>query len=149
MTTALVIFALTYLAIGIQRLPGLHVDRPSGALMGAVAMVGVGLVTLTTPMAMVMFPKLVNSLAKGQKTDSFLLAMAGTALLGGFAALVCTIFPELPLRVLYFNRPEFWVSAQLVPWFMWCMLPVPVANVSNARFCPCRIACTARLIAIS
>ncbi len=45
MTTALLIFALTYLAIGIQRLPGLHVDRPSGALLGAVAMVAFGVLT--------------------------------------------------------------------------------------------------------
>ena len=106
-----------------------HFPSNQSKFYAAVAMVGVGLVTFTTPLSAVMFPKLVNSVAKGQKTDSFVLAMAGTALLGVFAALVCTILPELPLRILYFNRPEFWVSAQLVPWFMWCMLPVPVANV--------------------
>jgi O-antigen/teichoic acid export membrane protein len=106
-----------------------HFPSDQSKFYAAVAMVGVGLVTFTTPMSAVMFPKLVNSVAKGQKSDSFLLAMAGTALLGTFAALVCTILPALPLRILYFNRPEFWASAQLVPWFMWCMLPVPVANV--------------------
>ncbi len=51
MSTALVIFALTYLAIGIQRLPGLHVDRPSGALMGAVAMVAFGVLTFEEALA--------------------------------------------------------------------------------------------------
>jgi Na+/H+ antiporter NhaD/arsenite permease-like protein len=44
-TTALVIFGLTYLVIGLQRLPGLHVDRPGGALLGAVAMVGFGVLS--------------------------------------------------------------------------------------------------------
>jgi O-antigen/teichoic acid export membrane protein len=110
-----------------------HFPSVQSKFYAAVAMVGVGLVTFTTPMASVMFPKLVNSVARGQKSDSFLLAMAGTALLGIFGAAVCTLFPELPLRILYFNKPEFWVSAQLVPWFMWCMLPVPVANVLVAH----------------
>lgn len=44
MTTALIIFALTYLVIGIRWLPGLHVDRPAGALLGAVAMVAFGVI---------------------------------------------------------------------------------------------------------
>lgn len=106
-----------------------HFAADQSKFYAAVAMVGVGLVTFTTPMASVMFPKLVSSVARGQRSDSFFLAMAGTALLGIFGALICTVLPWLPLRILYFNKPEFWVSAQLVPWFMWCMLPVPVANV--------------------
>jgi O-antigen/teichoic acid export membrane protein len=95
----------------------------------AVAMVGVGLVTFTTPMAAVMFPKLVASHAKGQRSDSFILALIGTLVLGMVAALVCTLLPSLPLRIMFFNKPEFWASAQLVPWFMWCMLPMTLANV--------------------
>jgi O-antigen/teichoic acid export membrane protein len=95
----------------------------------AVAMVGVGLVTFTTPMAAVMFPKLVSSRAKGQHSSSFILALAGTAILGIVAALLCTVIPSLPLRIMFFNKPDLWVSAQLVPWFMWCMLPVTLANV--------------------
>jgi O-antigen/teichoic acid export membrane protein len=106
-----------------------HFPSDQSKFYAAVAMVGIGLVTFTTPMASVMFPKLVSSMAKGQKSDSFLLALAGTALLGIFGALACTILPWLPLRILFFNKPEFWISSQLVPWFMWCMLPVTVANV--------------------
>jgi len=48
---ALIIFGLTYLVIGIQRLPGLHVDRPSGALLGAVAMVGFGVLSFDAALA--------------------------------------------------------------------------------------------------
>ena len=102
----------------------------------AVAMVGVGLVTFTTPMAAVMFPKLVSSRAKGQRSDSFILALAGTAALGIAAALTCTLLPWLPLRIMFFNKPDLWVSAQLVPWFMWCMLPVTLANVLIAEPSP-------------
>jgi O-antigen/teichoic acid export membrane protein len=106
-----------------------HFPSDQSKFYAAVAMVGIGLVTFTTPMASVMFPKLVSSVAKGQRSNSFILALAGTALLGLFGALVCTVLPELPLRILFFNKPEFWISSQLIPWFMWCMLPVTVANV--------------------
>jgi Na+/H+ antiporter NhaD/arsenite permease-like protein len=44
--TAIVIFAFTYLAISAQRLPFLHLDRTSGALIGAVAMIAFGVLTI-------------------------------------------------------------------------------------------------------
>ncbi|HTG44391.1 MAG TPA: hypothetical protein VK633_07645, partial [Verrucomicrobiae bacterium] len=62
----------------------------------AVAMVGVGLVTFTTPMAAVMFPKLVRSVARSQGDNSLALALFGTAVLGLMGALVCTAWPWLP-----------------------------------------------------
>jgi len=40
--TAAVVFLLTYLVIGLQRVPRLHIGRPAGALLGAVAMVACG-----------------------------------------------------------------------------------------------------------
>lgn len=46
MTTALLIFALTYLAVAGQRLPYVLVDRPAASLCGAVAMVAFGVLTL-------------------------------------------------------------------------------------------------------
>ncbi len=42
MLAAAVIFALTYVVLGLQRLPKLHIGRPAGALLGAVAMVAFG-----------------------------------------------------------------------------------------------------------
>lgn len=42
MTAALLIFLLTYLIIAGQKIPYLHLDRPSGALLGAVLMVWSG-----------------------------------------------------------------------------------------------------------
>src|SRR3989441_8772236 len=41
---AAVIFALTYLVIGLQKVPRLHIGRPAGALLGAVAMVACGVI---------------------------------------------------------------------------------------------------------
>ncbi len=44
--TATLIFIATYAIIGIQGIPRIHIDRPSGALLGAVAMVAFGVLNL-------------------------------------------------------------------------------------------------------
>jgi len=44
--TALVIFLITYLFIGLRQIPRVHIDRPAGALVGAVLMVVFGVLTL-------------------------------------------------------------------------------------------------------
>ncbi len=44
--TAAVIFALTYAILGMQGIPKIHIDRPSGALVGAVAMVVFGVLSM-------------------------------------------------------------------------------------------------------
>jgi len=46
MKIALIIFVLTYIIIGIQNIPKLHINRPAGALLGAVAMVLFGVISL-------------------------------------------------------------------------------------------------------
>jgi Na+/H+ antiporter NhaD/arsenite permease-like protein len=45
LATATVVFALTYLVLALQRVPRLHIGRPAGALLGAVAMVACGVLT--------------------------------------------------------------------------------------------------------
>ena len=46
LVTAAIIFLATYAIIGIQGIPRIHIDRPSGALLGATAMVAFGVLTL-------------------------------------------------------------------------------------------------------
>lgn len=48
MTAAVVIFTLTYIVIGLQKVPRLHIGRPAGALLGAVAMVACGVIDFET-----------------------------------------------------------------------------------------------------
>ncbi len=43
---AVAIFILTYAVLGLQGIPKLHIDRPSGALLGAVGMVAFGVLSL-------------------------------------------------------------------------------------------------------
>jgi len=52
-TTALVIFLITYLFIGLRQIPRVHIDRPAGALVGAVLMVVAGVLTLDQAFAAV------------------------------------------------------------------------------------------------
>src|SRR5574340_286551 len=46
MLTALIIFIITYIFIGLRQIPRVHIDRPAGALVGAVLMVVAGVLTL-------------------------------------------------------------------------------------------------------
>ncbi len=51
--TALVIFLITYLFIGLRQIPRVHIDRPAGALVGAVLMVVTGVLSLDQAFAAV------------------------------------------------------------------------------------------------
>ena len=93
------------------------------------AMMGLALVTATTPLAAVMFPKVVRSTALTQNTRALHRAFAATLSLGVAAAGFCTLFPEFPLRIVYFSKPVYWAAAPLVPWFTWCLLPLILTNV--------------------
>ena len=46
MITALIIFIITYIFIGLRQIPRVHIDRPAGALIGAVLMIAFGVLTL-------------------------------------------------------------------------------------------------------
>ena len=93
------------------------------------AMIGLALLTFSGPMSSVMFPKIVRSAALTQDTRALRLALGATALLCGVSALACTILPWLPVRIIYFSRPEYWSATPLVPWFAWALVPLILANV--------------------
>ena len=97
------------------------------ALYSGAGIIGRALLFLTIPMAGVMFPKVVRSAATAENTNVLAQALGATALLGGAAALGCTLFPALPLKILYSDA--FLTIKPLVPWFAWCMLPLTLANV--------------------
>src|SRR5438067_10930186 len=59
MTTGLVVFAATYLLISVQRLPFVHLNRPAASLLGAVAMVVLGVLPLSDAYAAIDFDVLV------------------------------------------------------------------------------------------
>src|SRR5438876_485501 len=66
---------------------------------GAAGMIGRALFFFTAPMTAVLFPKVVQSAMRAEKSSVLGQAFGATALLGAAAALGCTLFPELPLRI--------------------------------------------------
>ena len=93
------------------------------------AMIGLALLTFAGPMSSVMFSKVVRSAALTQDTRALRHALGATALLCGLSALACTILPWLPVRIIYFSRPEYWTATPLVPWFAWALVPLILTNV--------------------
>jgi O-antigen/teichoic acid export membrane protein len=103
-------------------------DEKTTAFYAAAGMIGRALVFFTLPLKDVMFPKLVQSAARSEKTDVLAQALGVTALAGAAAAIGCTLFPSLPLRVVY-DTSFLEKATPLVPWFAWCMLPLTLSNV--------------------
>lgn len=97
------------------------------------AMIGFALVQVTVPLAMVMFPKIARSAAGGGRSDALTLALLGTLVLGVLAAGSVTLFPRLPLMIVFFNKPAALAAAPLVPWFAWAMVAYSLANVLVAN----------------
>jgi O-antigen/teichoic acid export membrane protein len=94
---------------------------------GAAGVVARAVVAFTGPLTVVLFPKIVRSAARSERTDVMFYALGATALLGAVAALGCTLLPELPIRILH--NATYVSVAPLVPWFAWCILPLTLANV--------------------
>lgn len=97
------------------------------ALYAAAGRIGRALVMFTIPLAVVLFPKVARSAATGEPTEALRLALGATLGTGLAAALACTLFPALPLRILFAGRPEYLGAAPLVVGFVWAMLPLTAA----------------------
>jgi hypothetical protein len=78
------------------------------------------------PITAVMFPTIVRNLALSKKTDALVLTLAVTAGFACVAALGCTLFPKLPVAILF---PQKMAAAALVPWYAWALVPLTLANV--------------------
>ena len=87
------------------------------------------IVLLTAPLAAVMFPKLVENAARSHKHTFNLLGLtlAGTAVLGGLAALGLTVTSKLLIKM--FSKPEYVSIVPLIPLFAWAMVPLAMGNV--------------------
>lgn len=88
--------------------------------------IGFAMTQFIAPIAAVMFPTIVRHMAMSKKTNALLLTLAVT---GGFACLAatgCTLFPKLPLAILF---PDKIGAAVLVPLYVWALVPLALANV--------------------
>ncbi len=85
------------------------------------------IVLFTGPLAVVMFPKLVHSAARAQKTDLMGVTLLGTAILGCVAVLGLVL--TAPLVIKYGSNPANAKILPLLPLFAWVMVPMGAANV--------------------
>ncbi len=85
------------------------------------------LVFFTAPLAAVMFPKVVHSVARAEKTDVMLIALGTTAVLAGLGAVVVSVLAPWLLRFIF--KESFLVAKPLLPWFAGSMVPLTLANV--------------------
>ncbi len=119
---------------------GLFSDTGQTALYGGAMLTGFAIIQFIAPVALVMFARVAQNVARAERADSLGMTLAATLLFGCVAAVGCTLFPRLPLRLMYFSNREMWDAAPLVPWFAWALLPLTVANVlvqnilARARF---------------
>ncbi|MCW5557887.1 MAG: hypothetical protein KIT22_08655 [Verrucomicrobiae bacterium] len=97
------------------------------------AMIGFALVQFTGQLAVVMFPKIARSVAGGERTDALTLAFLGTLILGALAVGFVCLFPALPLRIVFFTRPDALAAAPIVPWHTAAMVLFTLANVLVAN----------------
>jgi len=121
-------------------------ESRTGYYAGA-SMMGRGIVMFTAPLVWVMFPKIVRSVVRDEKTGVLAQALGATALLGvvlaSLLSIAALIVPygiglleanSLPvsagLRASILDKSAaLLVVASLIPWFVWCMLPLALANV--------------------
>jgi O-antigen/teichoic acid export membrane protein len=108
---------------------GLFTDPRQTALYGGAMLTGFAIIQFIAPVALVMFARVAQNVARSERGDSLGLTLLATVVFGALAGIGCTLLPALPLRMMYLGNPEMWKAAPLVPWFAWALLPLTVANV--------------------
>jgi O-antigen/teichoic acid export membrane protein len=99
------------------------------ALYSGAMLTGFAIIQFVAPVALVMFARVAQNVARAERSDSLGLTLAATIFFGMVAAVGCTVLPKLPLRLMYFSNRAMWEAWPLVPWFAWALLPLTVANV--------------------
>ena len=86
------------------------------------------LLWLVLPLATVMFPKIVHSAAKSEKSGLLGLVLLGTGLLAAGGALGLTVLGPWIVKFV-FKDTFVAVAVKVLPWYAWAMVPLSLANV--------------------
>jgi len=87
-----------------------------------------GLLWLVLPLATVMFPKIVHSAAKAEKTDLMGWVLLGTGILAAGGAAGLWVAGPWMIKVVY-KDSYVKVASDVLPWYAWAMVPLTLANV--------------------
>jgi len=86
------------------------------------------LIWLVLPLATVMFPKLVQSAARSEKSNLLGLTLLSTVALAIVGAVGLVVLGPLAIKLVY--RPSYLeVVTDILPWYAGAMIPLSVANV--------------------
>ena len=114
--TADTIFAMAYL------------EEETLGYYGSAGTLSRALIWLVGPLAVVMFPRLVHSVAKSEKSNLMTLVLVGTAVLSVVGAAAVSLLGPLIIQIV--SGPKFVaVASALIPWYASAMVPLAVANV--------------------
>jgi O-antigen/teichoic acid export membrane protein len=86
------------------------------------------LMWLVGPLAAVMFPRIVHSAAKAEKSDLMGIVMLGTAILAILGAISVSIVGPFVVKLVY-GQDYVKVAASVLPWYAGAMVPLALANV--------------------
>jgi hypothetical protein len=84
------------------------------------------LMWLVLPLATVMFPKIVHSVARSEKSNLLGLVLVGTAILSAGGALGLSVLGPRVIRLVYTDA-YVQVAASVLPWYAWAMVPLSLA----------------------
>ena len=83
----------------------LFTDTRQTKLYGGAHVTGFAIIQFIAPVALVMFARVAQSVARSERNDSLGMTLAATLIFGVLAAVGCTLLPELPLRLMYSGQP--------------------------------------------
>jgi hypothetical protein len=86
------------------------------------------LMWLVGPLASVMFPRIVQSAARKEKSDLMNMVLLGTFLLSALGAISLSVLGPLVVRIVS-GQAFVKVASALLPWYAGAMVPLAVANV--------------------
>jgi len=85
-----------------------------------------GLMWLVLPLATVMFPKIVHSVARSEKSNLLGVVLIGTAVLAAGGALGLTVLGPWVIKLAY-SKEYVSVGGGVLPWYAWAMVPLSLA----------------------